>query len=276
MAPIVHWHFDPIAIALGPLQIHWYGLCWGLAFLAAEFGVRRRLAAMGRSDVDVAGLVICALLGTIAGARLAHCLFYDPAYYLAHPLRILAIWEGGMASHGGAVGLVAAVAWGAPRYAPGLAPLTLLDAAAPSAAIGGAIIRVANFLNSEIVGNPTSGHWGVVFDAVDPLPRHPVQLYEAAAYVLVFGVLHLVARRDRTLARRGELTGLFLVLVFSARAVIETWKTPQAAYEAGQLFTVGQWLSVPFVLLGLVLLVRARRARGAASARVAAAAGRAE
>jgi phosphatidylglycerol:prolipoprotein diacylglycerol transferase len=262
--PLFHWHFDPIALSLGPLQIHWYGICWGLAFLAAEFGVRRRLASIGRSDVDISALVVCALLGTIVGARLAHCLFYDPAFYLAHPLRILAIWEGGMASHGGAVGLIAAVAWGAPRYAPGLAPLTLLDAAAPAAAFGAAIIRGANFLNSEIVGKPTSGHWGVVFDSVDALPRHPVQLYEAAAYLLVLAVLRFAARTD-ALARRGELTGLFLVLVFSARAVIETWKTPQAVYEAGHAITVGQWLSVPFVLLGLALVIRARRQPGAAA-----------
>lgn len=257
--PIVHWNFDPIALSLGPLQIHWYGLCWALAFLVGEVGLRRRLAAIGRGDVDTSGLIIAALLGTIVGARLGHCLFYDPAFYLTHPLRILAIWEGGMASHGGAVGLVAAAVWAGPRYAPGLAPLTLLDVAAPLAAIGGAIIRVANFLNSEIVGNPTSGQWGVVFDSVDPLPRHPVQLYEAAAYLLVFLVLRWAARREGALARRGELTGLFMVLVFSARAVIEIWKTPQAVYEAGHLVTVGQWLSVPFVLLGLALMIRARR-----------------
>jgi phosphatidylglycerol:prolipoprotein diacylglycerol transferase len=256
--PVVHWNFDPIALSLGPLQIHWYGLCWALAFLAAEFGLRRRLVAIGRSDVDTSALIIAALLGTIIGARLGHCLFYDPAFYLAHPLRILAIWEGGMASHGGAIGLIAAAVWAGPRVAPGLAPLTLLDVAAPSAALGGAIIRVANFLNSEIVGNPTSGQWGVVFDSVDPLPRHPVQLYEAAAYLLVFLVLRWAARRAGALARRGELTGLFMVLVFSARAVIEIWKTPQAAYEAGHVVTVGQWLSVPFVLMGLVLMIRAR------------------
>lgn len=267
--PIVHWHFNPIALSLGPLQIHWYGICWALAFFGAERGVRRRLASIGSADVDVSALVVWALLGTIVGARLAHCLFYDPAFYLAHPLQILALWKGGMASHGGAVGLIAAIAWAAPRHAPGLAALTLLDAAAPAAAFGAAVIRGANFLNSEIVGNPTSGAWGVVFDNVDALPRHPVQLYEAAAYMMVLAALQFAARRG-ALARRGELTGLFLVLVFTARAVIETWKTPQAVYEAGQAITVGQWLSVPFVLLGLVLLIRARRepaASAAASAR---------
>jgi phosphatidylglycerol---prolipoprotein diacylglyceryl transferase len=140
--PIVHWHFDPVALSLGPLQIHWYGLCWALAFLVAELGVRRRLAAVGRGDVDTSALIISALLGTIVGARLGHCLFYDPAYYFAHPLGILAIWEGGMASHGGAIGLIASTAWAAPRHAPGLAPLTLLDVAAPSAAMVGQLLSL--------------------------------------------------------------------------------------------------------------------------------------
>ena len=257
-SPVVHWNFDPVALTLGPLPIHWYGICWAIAFFGAEFGVRRRLESIGRGDVDVSALIVCALLGTVAGARLAHCLFYDPAFYLAHPLKILAIWEGGMASHGGAIGLMVAVAWGAPRYAPGLAPLTLLDATSASAAFGGAVIRIANFLNSEIVGDPTSGAWGVVFDRVDATPRHPVQLYEAGAYLLVFFVLRQAGRRG-ALARPGTLTGLFLALVFGARALIETWKTPQAAYEAGHAITVGQWLSVPFVLIGLALIVRARR-----------------
>ena len=255
---IAHCNFDPIAVSLGPVQIHWYGICWGIAFFGAEFSVRHRLASIGRRDVDVSGLIVCALLGTIVGARLGHCLFYDPSFYLSHPLKILAIWEGGMASHGGAVGLIAALAWGAPRYAPGLAPLTLLDAAAISAAFGAAIIRIANFLNSEIIGKPTSGRWGVVFDRVDAIPRHPVQLYEAVAYLLVLVVLRVAARQDAALARPGYLTGLFLSLVFGARAVIETWKTPQAAYETGYAITVGQWLSIPFVLLGAALVIRAR------------------
>ncbi|WP_457443487.1 prolipoprotein diacylglyceryl transferase [Roseateles sp. P5_E4] len=254
---ILHWQFDPIAFAIGPLQIHWYGICWAVAFFGAEFSVRRRLAAMGWHDVDVSTLVVWALLGTMLGARLAHCLFYDPASYLSHPLRILAIWEGGMASHGGAVGLVVALCWGLPRYAPGLPLLSLLDATTFAAAFGAALIRTANFLNSEIVGNPTSGRWGVVFSRVDASPRHPVQLYEAVAYLLVLVALRIAARRHAALQKPGCLTGLFLALVFGARAVIETWKTPQAVYEAGAVFSVGQWLSVPFVLLGVVLMIRA-------------------
>jgi phosphatidylglycerol:prolipoprotein diacylglycerol transferase len=139
-----------------------------------------------------------------------------------------------------------------------LATLTLLDAATFSAAFGAALIRIANFLNSEIIGKPTSGRWGIVFDQVDAIPRHPAQLYEAVAYLLVLVVLRVAARRENALTRQGYLTGIFLALVFGARAVIETWKSPQAAYEAGNIITVGQWLSVPFVLLGIALVFRAR------------------
>jgi phosphatidylglycerol:prolipoprotein diacylglycerol transferase len=254
---IVHWSFDPVAFALGPLAIRWYGLCWAAAFFGSEFGVRRLLRAVGRADIDVSALIICALAGTVVGARLAHCLFYDPAFYLAHPLRILAVWEGGMASHGGAVGLVLGLAWGVRRHAPGLALLTLLDVATISSALGAALIRGANFLNSEIVGLPTDGRWGVVFDRVDALPRHPVQLYEAGSYLLIAALLWRVQRRWHALRRPGLLTGWFMTLVFLVRIVLEAWKTPQAAYESGFAISVGQWLSVPFVVLGLALVVRA-------------------
>ena len=255
-----HWSFDPIAFAIGPLSVHWYGICWALAFLSAEWLSRRLLRSIGRGDVDLQSLILWAFLGTVVGARLVHCVFYDPAYYLAHPLKVLALWEGGMASHGGAIGLILALAWAAPRYAPGLPLLTLLDVAAIPAALGGAIIRVANFLNSEIVGMPVpAGHWGVVFDQVDALPRYPVQLFEAAAYLLIAALLWGLHARAAALMRRGLLTGCFLALVFSARLVLEAWKTPQAAYEAGHAITVGQWLSLPFIGLGLLLIALSRR-----------------
>lgn len=262
---IIHWAFDPIAFRIGPLSLHWYGMLWAAAFIVGEIVGRRQLRAVGRSDVDVSSLTAFALLGTIVGARLAHCFFYDPAYYFAHPLKILAVWEGGLASHGGAVGLIAALAWATPRFARGVPLLTLLDVVALPAAIGSALIRFANFLNSEIVGVPVaSGAWGVVFQSVDTVPRHPAQLYEAICYVLIAIVLWLLARSGAVWKRLGELTGWYLALVFGARAIVEIWKTPQAVYEAGQIITVGQWLSVPFIVLGAWMIWRARRANCAA------------
>jgi prolipoprotein diacylglyceryltransferase len=151
--------------------------------------------------------------------------------------------------------------WLGNRFVPPPRPfLWLVDRVSLPAALGAVFVRVANFLNSEIVGLPTGGHWGVVFEAVDALPRHPVQLYEAAGYLAVAGVLAVLYRRHTVRTPQGLLLGWFLLLVFSLRVAAEVFKTPQAAYEAGMAFSVGQWLSLPFVLLGLALVLRARSA----------------
>ena len=258
---IVHWHFDPVLLSLGPLAIRWYGLLFVGAFWVGQWMLGRLFAAEGVEKAQAERLLIFALIGTIAGARLAHCLFYDPQFYLAHPLAMLRIWEGGLASHGGAIGLLGGLWIGARRAEPRLPFLWLVDRVTLPSAFGAVFVRVANFLNSEIVGRPTAGHWGVVFDAIDPVPRHPVQLYEAAACLAVFGVLFAVWWRSGRRPPTGLLSGLFLVLVFGARTVLEAYKVPQAAYEAGQWLSVGQWLSLPFVAAGLVMIARARRAR---------------
>jgi phosphatidylglycerol:prolipoprotein diacylglycerol transferase len=190
---------------------------------------------------------------------LVHCLFYEPGYYLSHPLAILRIWEGGLASHGGALGMLLALWFGARTAQPRLPFLWLIDRVSMPAALGAVFVRVANFLNSEIVGIPTSGRWGVVFESIDALPRHPAQLYEAIAYALIFAVLLTIYRRSGKRTPEGLLFGVLMALVFSARIVVEFFKTPQAAYEAAQLFTVGQYLSLPFVMLGVVMMVRAIR-----------------
>jgi len=258
---VFHWQFDPVAFSLGPLSVRWYGLLFVGAFLCGQWLLSRLFKAERRDPAQAEGLLLYALVGTLIGARLVHCLFYDPAYYLSQPLAILKVWEGGLASHGGALGLLAGLWLGGRRLTPPPHPLWLLDRVAIPAALGGAFVRLANFLNSEIVGRPTSGDWGVVFTAVDALPRHPVQLYEAASCLLVFVILLAAWWRWREATPRGLLFGGFLLLVFSARIVAEAFKQPQAAYEAGWPFTVGQGLSLPFVLAGLVFVVRAWRQR---------------
>jgi phosphatidylglycerol---prolipoprotein diacylglyceryl transferase len=167
-----------------------------------------------------------------------------------------------LASHGGVVGILIAV-WAYARTR-GYPVLWLLDRIAVPAALGGAFIRVGNFMNSEIVGMPTIVSWAVIFERVDDLPRHPVQLYEAVAYLSIFAVLVLAWRVEGLRRRQGLLAGLFLTLVFAARFALEFFKTPQAVYEAGYFLSVGQWLSVPCVLAGLWLAVRAGRAPGRA------------
>jgi len=254
------WNADPIAVSIGPLSIHWYGLFFAAAFIVGLQIMGRMYVREGRDRSDLDSLLAYVVIGALVGARLGHCLLYDPAYYLSNPLGILKVWEGGLASHGGVVGILLAVwAYTRTRNQPSL---WLLDRIAVPAVLGGAFIRVGNFMNSEIVGMPTIAPWAVIFERLDPLPRHPVQLYEAAAYLLIFAVLFLVYQAEGLRRRQGLLAGTFLVLVFTARFVLEFYKMPQAAYEYGQFLTVGQWLSVPCVLAGLWLLVRARRGQG--------------
>lgn len=254
---ILYWNFDPVLIAVGPLSIRWYGLLFASAFLVGQVLMKRMFRKEGLDRVKVEQLLVYAVFGTVIGARLVHCALYDPLYYLADPLAILRIWEGGLASHGGAVGMLLGLWLGNRNVATGRTLVWLVDRVSIVAALGGAFVRVANFLNSEIVGVPTSGRWGVVFESVDTLPRHPVQLYEATGYLLTFVLLLGLygTYRDRTPS--GLLAGIFLLLVFAVRIGAEFFKMPQASYEVGQMFTVGQYLSLPCVILGGVMVVRA-------------------
>ncbi len=258
---IWHWQVSPVALALGPLQLRWYGLLFVGAFLVGQWGLGQMFQAEGRERAQAERLLPFAVLGTVLGARLAHCVFYDPAYYWAHPLAVLRIWEGGLASHGGALGLLLGLWWAARTAQPALPLGWLVDRAALPAAFGAVFVRLANFVNSEIVGTPTGGAWGVVFDAVDAQPRHPVQLYEAAAYALIGLVLWRVYRAFGRRPPQGLMFGLFMLLVFATRVAAEVFKVPQAAYEAGQWMSVGQLLSLPFVALGAAWVWRAWRLR---------------
>ncbi|HWT82805.1 MAG TPA: prolipoprotein diacylglyceryl transferase [Candidatus Methylomirabilis sp.] len=260
MAPATafHWNVNPILIQFGPLAIRWYGLCFAGAFIVGFWIMERVYKREGKDPKSLDHLLIYTLIGAVVGARLGHVLFYDPHYYFTHPADIFKVWEGGLASHGGAAGILIALFLftrrpGNPSY------LWVLDRVAIPTALGGAFIRMGNFFNSEIVGTPTSGWWGVVFDRVDQVPRHPVQLFEALAYGLIFVVLLMVYGRQDGRPPEGRLIGLFFLLVFSARFMLEFLKTPQAEYEAGFVLTVGQMLSLPFVLVGIILLVRARK-----------------
>lgn len=259
---LIHWNFDPILLSLGPIALRWYGLLFVGAFFVGRFILARTFEREGEPTHTTDRLMFFGLIGTMIGARVVHCAFYDPAYYWAHPLEIPMLWRGGLASHGGVIGLLVGLWYVARSERPRRPFLWLIDRVAIPGAIGGMFIRIANFLNSEIVGVPTGGDWGVVFEAVDAAPRHPAQLYEAAAYALTAAILALVYRRDRAATPHGVLAGLLLTLIFAARIAIEPFKTAQAAYEAGQTFSVGQYLSVPFVLVGLVLIAFALK-RGA-------------
>lgn len=259
--PTVVWSPDPVLFQAGPLAVRWYGALFALAFLLGFVLVRRMFVREGRPERDLDRLLLYVMVGTVVGARLGEVLFYNPAYYLANPVEIVKVWEGGLASHGGAIGIFAAL-WLYARRRPDQPYLWVLDRVAVPTALAGAFIRVGNVFNSEILGTPTDLPWGVVFARVDLVPRHPVQLYEAAAYGLVFLVLHAVYRQRGVETPHGLLTGLFLVLVFWARFALEAVKVPQAAFGEALPLSVGQLLSVPAIVVGVGLLAHARRAGG--------------
>jgi len=256
---VIQWSFDPILFQLGPVSVRWYGLLFVGGFIAGQVLLGRMFKREGVNPSLAQDLLLYALVGAVIGARLVHCLVYEPQAYLRHPLEILRIWEGGLASHGGVLGVFAGLALAARRQVPRIDLLWLLDRVAIPSAFAASAIRLANFLNSEIVGLPTSGRWGVVFTAVDHVPRHPVQLYATAAYLGAGRILWLLYRQ-RAGTRPGLLLGSLFVLVFSARLVLEFFKTPQASYDGTLVLSAGQLLSLPFIALGIWLVVRATRA----------------
>jgi prolipoprotein diacylglyceryl transferase len=225
-------------------------------FKGAVLSVKKK--AVGIAD----RLTVYMIIGTVAGARLGHFLFYErPSDYLSDPFEIFRIWEGGLASHGGAIGIVIALALFSLRIRKSCEELTwvrLLDFVSIPAAFGAFCIRIGNFFNQEILGKPTNLPWAVVFghpaDHSLPAPRHPVQLYEAAVYLLVFFLLWFLSRRPRFLLTRGKLVGLFLILVFGFRFCVEFLKLEQShLLSMAPFLTMGQILSIPAVAAGVLL-----------------------
>ena len=254
----MHWNINPEVFALGPLSIRYYGLLFAAAFFTGFIIIRRIYVEEGKPEVDLDSLLTHVMIGTIAGARLGHCLFYDPVHYLTHPIQILKVWEGGLASHGGAIGIFTALYIYTRKHSD-QPYLRMLDRMVIVTALAGLFIRTGNFLNSEILGVPTDVPWAVVFARIDAVPRHPAQLYEALAYGSISVGLYKTYTRFRATTPSGLLLGLFLVMVFTFRFFIEFVKERQAAYGTDLPLSVGQLLSIPLVLLGFVLLFQAFR-----------------
>jgi len=251
----ITWDVSPEIFRLGPLPIRWYSLGWLLAFAVGFHLVRWMYRREGKPEADLETVLLYMILGAIIGARLAHCFFYRPDYYLAHPLEIVAFWKGfrGLASHGGAIGILAFLYIFSRRH-PTQPYLWLVDRVVVPTALGGFFIRMGNLMNSEILGLPTDVSWAMIFVRVDAVPRHPAQLYEAISYLLIFFLLFFLYRRKGPKLPSGFLTGTFLVTVFGARFLIEFMKERHAAFEAGLPLSMGQILSIPVVAVGLGLI----------------------
>ncbi|MBN3036518.1 MAG: prolipoprotein diacylglyceryl transferase [Bacteroidales bacterium] len=263
MAGYIIWDVGPDLFSLGTLSIRWYGLLFALAFIAGYLimGHIFRLEQVPAGLLDK--LTTWMVIGTVVGARLGHCFFYEPEYYLANPARILRIWEGGLASHGAAIGILA-VLWFFSRKS-GRTWLWIVDRIVIVVALSGFFIRTGNLINSEIYGDETSLPWGFVFVRTgETFPRHPTQIYEGVSYLIIFILLYRLYLKKGTKLREGTLFGLFLTLLFSVRFLIEFIKEPQVGFESGMMLNMGQLLSIPFIILGIWLLWRSwnRKDRG--------------
>ena len=215
-------------------------------------------------------LLIYVIVGTVLGARLGHCFFYEASYFLQHPIEILLpiqkiqgtyqfVGFQGLASHGGTIGVLIAILLYCRKYK--IKFLWILDRMAVAVPITAAFIRFGNFMNSEIYGKPTNGNWGVVFERDDLIPRHPTQLYEAFSYLLIFGILFFMFKSEKIKQTSGIIFGSFLTLLFLARFVIEFFKENQEAFENNMLINMGQILSIPFILIGLTLIIWKSKAK---------------
>ena len=223
-------------------------------FLFGYIMMRKIFKNEGIGDEVLDRLTIYMAVGTIVGARIGHCLFYEPAYYLSNPLEILYIWHGGLASHGAAIGILLAL-WIFVRKEK-KTMLWVLDRVVIVVALAGALIRLGNLMNSEIYGIETTLPWGFVFlRSGETLPKHPTQIYEAISYLAIFVLLFRIYWRKKGQIVTGVIFGLFLILVFTARFFIEFIKEDQVSFEASMRLNMGQWLSIPLVIGGLVILI---------------------
>lgn len=291
----ITWNVDPILVHFGNGGIRWYGLCWALGIYLCYL-VQVRLYKNEGCPTDWADKIfVWMTLGVIIGARIGHCWFYEwydvtnPAYagfcramnistdpiqlfswtinyrnpYIEHPMALLKIWEGGLASHGGGIGLIiAAILLNKKHFSKQpqfhTSFIWILDRLCIGVCITATLIRFGNLMNSEIYGGPTSLPWGFIFVRDGQTePCHPTQIYEMLYCLVALGVTELMYWKGKAYKREGLLFGTFLLIVFVTRFCLEFIKQDQMAFESGHLLNMGQWLSVPFIVLAILLVIRA-------------------
>ena len=248
-------HIDPVALSLGPLQIHWYGLMYLFGFVGAWVLGRIRAERYGWTVTEVEDLLFYGAIGVIIGGRLGYVLFYDLAANLAAPINIIKVWQGGMSFHGGLIGVLTAFWWFARKTNRSF--FTVSDFIAPLVPIGLLTGRIGNFINSELWGKVSDVPWAIVFPNGGPLARHPSQLYEALLEGLVlFIILWLYSAKSKPV---GAISGLFLLGYGIFRFLVEFVRIPdpQYGYLAFNWLTMGQVLSLPMIAIGLYLIGRA-------------------
>lgn len=253
----ITWNVNPEIFSLGPLSIRWYGLLFASGFLIGYYIGEKMLKSEGVDQKWLDSLFFYLIIATVIGARLGHVFFYGWDYYSQNPKEIFMIWHGGLASHGGALGIIIAM-YIHSRKVTKRTILWSLDRIAVPTALVGTFIRTGNLMNSEIYGIETNLPWGFIFERNGELmAKHPTQIYESLAYLIAFAILMFLYWKTNSKNRPGLLLGAFFVLIFTARLFIEFIKEDQEAFEAGMTLNMGQWLSIPFIVLGVFLIVRA-------------------
>lgn len=251
----ITWDIDPDIFTIPFINhpVRWYGLLFAFAFLISQQIMYFIYKRDGRPATEVDTLTVYAVVATIVGARLGHVLFYDPIHYFQNPIKILMVWEGGLASHGGVIGILIAIYLFARKTNANY--LWVLDRVSIVASLTFCIIRLGNLMNSEMIGTPTNLPWAFIFTRMDDVPRHPAQLYEAIHYFIWFIVLFLVWYRLKDRMKIGLLFSWSLIILFSLRFVDEFFKLDQVDFEGSMILNMGQLLSIPFILTGVLLLI---------------------
>ena len=261
----IHWNPDPEIVNIFGISVRYYGLLFVGGLILCIYLLGRIFKKENIPSKNLEKLSIYGMIGILAGARLGHCLFYEPSYYLSHPLEMILpiafppdggikfIGYQGLASHGGALGLLIAFYFYSRKTKRSM--IDTLDLIAVVAALECGFIRLGNFMNSEIIGIPTTKPWGVIFERVDNIPRHPAQLYEAVSYFIIFTIMMILYKKMRDRLKNGFFFGLVLVLCFSARFIIEFVKENQVGFEDGMTFNMGQLLSLPYIVVGVGFII---------------------
>lgn len=257
----INWHVDPVLFHIGPLAIRWYSLLFVSGFVFGWFEFVKFFKREGVSKDLLDPLLFTLLIATIVGARLGHCLFYDPAYYFgswAGFAEVFMPWKGGLASHGGAIALLLAMWWFVHKYGRknGFDYIWLMDRLCIAVALAGCMIRCGNLFNSEIYGTETSLPWGMIYGLRgETVPRHPTQMYEAITYFVLWCVMMWLYDHRLERMYRGQFFGMFLVGCFGMRFLIEYTKETLVPWPDVTSLTMGQLLSIPFIIAGVVILI---------------------
>ena len=261
----INWNIDPEIINLFGISLRYYGVLFVSGLVLCVYILTWIFKTEDIPLANLDKLTIYGIIGILVGARLGHCLFYEPSYYLSHPLEMILpisfppeggikfIGYQGLASHGGVLGLLIALYFYSRKTKHSM--IDTIDLIAVVAGLGFGFIRLGNFMNSEIIGIPTIQPWGVIFERVDNVPRHPAQLYEAIFYFTIFAIMMILYKKLRYRLKNGFFFGLATVLFVTARFIIEFVKENQVGFEDAMTLNMGQLLSIPFIILGIGFII---------------------